>query len=300
MKEDQLLEQIKSAAENAKSPDFPGMEKIWNRVEEKLDNKLDQKAVWRWKKIAIAASFLLFGMLGYEFFYNRPHTNNTNEVVTNNESNPLNTKTENKEPIPVPPNNPEIKPEAAKILQSQIKSTTQVALQEETKDIEAGDNNVGSLTSPQALTLQITEKPAAQPKSEEAKSSEVELFANQNNKISTARKEEPLVVIDSKVSKKKLEGMEFDADSLVVLKEPLYIINGVEYTEQEVFGPNPTSPYTPLNKQEIESLTVLQNEKAIELYGNKGKKGVVIITTKNKNRQAVPQKESNNKKINFK
>ena len=54
-----------------------------------------------------------------------------------------------------------------------------------------------------------------------------------------------------------------------------------EYTEQELFGPNPTSPYTPLSEQEIDSITVLQQEKAITIYGQKGKKGVVIISTKN-------------------
>jgi hypothetical protein len=56
MEENKLFNEIKSAAENAETKDFPGMEKVWNRVEEKLDNK---KEVWRWKKIAVAASILL-------------------------------------------------------------------------------------------------------------------------------------------------------------------------------------------------------------------------------------------------
>ena len=50
-----------------------------------------------------------------------------------------------------------------------------------------------------------------------------------------------------------------------------------EYSEKEVFGPNPTSPYYPLNKQEIESISIYQDEEAIELYGEKGNKGVVVI-----------------------
>ena len=37
---DTLFNQIKSAAKNAESQEFPGMEKVWSRVEDKLDNKV--------------------------------------------------------------------------------------------------------------------------------------------------------------------------------------------------------------------------------------------------------------------
>ena len=72
-----------------------------------------------------------------------------------------------------------------------------------------------------------------------------------------------------------------EMDSIVYLANPLYIINGNEYTEKELFGPNPTSPYAPLNQQDIISTSIYQGEDATKLYGEKGKKGVVIITTKN-------------------
>ncbi len=292
MKEEELLNQIKLAVENDKGQDFPGMEKIWNRVEEKLDNKKVKKAVWRWKKIAIAASLLLFGTLVYDFFYNKPQKNSVNEVVTSNDSSKVNNVViTNSEPQHQNPSPKEIKPNAEKILQSQIKNASEIAINEE-RQVTVNPTTYSTWATPETNSAPspITEKQSIQTKTEDIKSSNVEIFANQNNKISTARKEEPLVVIDSKVSKKKLEGMEFDADSLVVLKEPLYIINGVEYTEQEVFGPNPTSPYTPLNQQEIESLTVLQNDKAVALYGTKGKKGVVIITTKDRKPAVITKK----------
>ena len=38
--EDKLYNKIKHAAENAEQKDFPGMDKIWARVEEKLDAML--------------------------------------------------------------------------------------------------------------------------------------------------------------------------------------------------------------------------------------------------------------------
>ncbi|MGK4569125.1 hypothetical protein [Flavobacterium sp. 3HN19-14] len=81
-----------------------------------------------------------------------------------------------------------------------------------------------------------------------------------------------------------------DIESIEVLKEPLYIIDGKYYSEEELFGANPTSPYTPLDQQEIETVKVLKGDEATSAYGKKGEKGVVIITTKNKKPAAVKGK----------
>ena len=107
-------------------------------------------------------------------------------------------------------------------------------------------------------------------------------YLNAKSAKQTMRKDEPLLVIDNKAKDMQTLGKldPNDVESIMVLPDPLYIINGTEYTEKELFGPNPTSPYSPLNKQEIETLSILQNEKATSIYGDKGKKGVIIITTK--------------------
>jgi hypothetical protein len=97
-----------------------------------------------------------------------------------------------------------------------------------------------------------------------------------------AKKLSPLVVINGEVAKNGKKAMnDVEIESLVELKEPLYIINGIHYSELEMFGPNPTSPYAPLEKQEITSLKILLEEEAVKIYGEKGKKGVVIVSTKN-------------------
>ena len=57
--QDKIFDKFKKAAENSEQKDFPGMDKVWARVEEKLDKKEDKKAISLWKKIAIAASVLL-------------------------------------------------------------------------------------------------------------------------------------------------------------------------------------------------------------------------------------------------
>lgn len=277
-----LFNEIKSAAENAETKDFPGMEKVWNRVEEKLDNKEDKKAVWRWKKIAVAASLLLMATLGYQFFKNDQKDIKPNEIVTSTDSIKKTTPATNAIVITVPANQ-EIKKNAEEILKKQIKPETQLAVEtvSEADNVTNSNSITPGFAMPAAARSEEIKNEIKKEKAKE-KTNDVELFMDKSAKVSNDHKEEPLVVIENKVVKKKLENIEFtQADSLVVLKEPLYIINGIEFSEQEVFGPNPTSPYTPLNKQEIETLTILQDEKAIEQYGKKGSKGVVIITTKN-------------------
>ena len=56
-------------------------------------------------------------------------------------------------------------------------------------------------------------------------------------------------------------------------KAPLYIIDGKEFT----------GDITTINPGDIATTTVLKNETAINLYGEKGKNGVVLITLKKGN-----------------
>lgn len=285
-KEDKIFDQFKSAADNTETKDFPGMENVWQRVEGKLDKKILKKENTLWKKIAVAACLLLVGTLGFQFLKNNQEQIRPTERVTSNDT-VKKAVQENKDVVSAEPINPGIKEDADKILQKQINTNPQgqqiIAYAEENKS-----NRADSISSNQlyfaAPTATKTESSLDDLvfKSKKAETKDVEMFIDKQGKISNTHKQEPLVVIDDKVTKKSIKEIEFeDTDSLVVLNDPLYIINGVEYTEKEVFGPNPTSPYTPLNKQEIEALTILQDEKAVEIYGKKGNKGVVIITTKN-------------------
>ena len=61
--EEKLYKKLQQAAENAEQKDFPGMEKIWARVEDKLETQTLQKEKHLWKKIAVAASVVLLGTL---------------------------------------------------------------------------------------------------------------------------------------------------------------------------------------------------------------------------------------------
>ena len=57
-----LFDQFKKAADNSESTDFPGLEKVWSRVDAKLDTQIyqQQKNINSgWKKFAVAASIVV-------------------------------------------------------------------------------------------------------------------------------------------------------------------------------------------------------------------------------------------------
>lgn len=291
--QDKIFEQFKKAAENQDTQDFPGMEKVWSRVDAKLDTqvfKAQKKTNTNWKKFAVAASVVVGSVFAFELWKHfdtieKPIQNSVvkttkkeiNSVITNDSTAIV---TIEKEPVIDNKTN-------EKILHQQIKSANQVAVLEN-KPIANDSIQVRPLASP---VLEEEKTNFIKPKVHEATSVKRTKVEEDNYKFkeevakptSVAKKAPPLIIVDGKVAGKKVTEIENtdDLETIVELKEPLYIINGKEYSEKEVFGPNPTSPYYPLNKQEIESISIYQNEEAIELYGEKGNKGVVVIKTKN-------------------
>ncbi|MFH6769694.1 M56 family metallopeptidase [Gaetbulibacter aquiaggeris] len=83
--------------------------------------------------------------------------------------------------------------------------------------------------------------------------------------------DEEIVMIakdDDAVKKHKVVKIKTDG------KDPLYMVDGKEITREEM---NNISPET------IDKVEVLKGDSATEKYGDKGKNGVILITTKNKN-----------------
>lgn len=61
-----------------------------------------------------------------------------------------------------------------------------------------------------------------------------------------------------------------------VASSPMYIIDGKKQDKSN------TSPLKDLDQNDIASIEVLKDATANDLYGDEGKNGVIIITTKNK------------------
>ena len=292
--EEKLYKKIQQAAENATQKDFPGMEKIWARVEDKLETQTLQKEKHLWKKLAVAASVVLVGTLTFFLLQEKENVIIPENTITAIDS------SKNSIPTPETANglvntSPEIKKDAEQILQQQIviqnnivindtinyKSKKEVALptiaMEEVQEVaktslapsynnsmsnSASTNNSGYLAKGKRYDITMNSAETTQEKDKNV--------ANDD-----------LVVIDGKLTKKSPKNISnADYESVIELKNPLYYINGVAYTEEELYGENPTSPYAPLSKQNIDTIVVLQPERAIPIYGDKGKNGVIIVTIK--------------------
>ncbi len=308
--QDKIFDKFKEAAHNSEQKDFPGMDKIWSRVEEKLDKKEDKKAISLWKKIAIAASLLLLISLGAQFLKSDKTTTIQNQkvVVNEPEKETIQNSIKEKNNAVVETDSKLIpKAEAVKILNHQIEKQS-VAANED----QVSNNQIvgyGTVSEPayevanapiatQADYSNEEENEIAKDKAVQnysySKKMERESFAARAEQQSQqAKKSAPLLILNGKAlshtnddKRDKMIQAELpnlqpeNVESLVVLDEPLYIIDGIYYSENELFGDNPTSPYAPLNKQEIKTIMILQDLEAVQKYGEKGKKGVVIITTK--------------------
>ena len=293
--EEKLYKKIQQAAENAEQKDFPGMEKIWARVEDKLETQTLQKEKHLWKKLAVAASIVLVGTLAFFLLQEKENVIIPENTITTIDS--------SKNTIPTPESangfvntTPEIKKEAEQILQQQIviqnnivindtinyKSKKEVMIptpiaMEEVQEM-AKNSLVPSYNNSMSNSASINNSGyLAKGKRYDVTMKSAETTQEKDKKVAN----DDLLLIDGKLSKKSLNNLNPDEiESVVELKEPIYYINGVEYSEESLFGENPTSPYAPLSKQKIDTIIILEPERAIPIYGEKGKKGVVIITIK--------------------
>lgn len=303
--QDKLFEQIKEAERNAENQDFPAMEKVWSRLEEKLDKKEAKKTIALWQKIAVAASLLLVLSIGFQFL-NSPSPKSIQEapevVTTTTKNNPsvieTNENTTNTTPIIVP------KAEAAAIINNSIGQEVAVHNTQSNDTIMSSAPNAISIPEIAAASVStevadekdaesnaIEQKLAAPTSVAKEKASYKIAFAEKSQE--RAKKSSPLVVInntalsDSNASKRERIMQEElsnfkpeNLESVIVLDNPLYIIDGNYFSEDDLFGPQPKSPYAPLNHQDIKTIVILKDTDAVSKYGEKGKKGVVIITTK--------------------
>ena len=293
--EEKLYKKIQQAAENATQKDFPGMEKIWARVEDKLETQTLQKEKHLWKKLAVAASIVLVGTLAFFLLQEKENVIIPENTITTIDS------SKNNIPTPESANGfvnttPEIKKEAEQILQQQIVIQNNIVIND---TINYKSKKEVTIPTPIAMEeVQEMAKTSLVPSYNNsmsnsasinnsgylAKGKRYDVTMNSAEKTQEKDKKtanDDLVLVDGELTKESLSNLNpDDIDSIIELKEPIYFINGVEYSEESLFGKNPTSPYAPLSKQKIEKIEVIQPVDAIKIYGKKGEKGVVIISIK--------------------
>jgi hypothetical protein len=307
---DKIFDQFKEVFREAESKDFPAMETIWSRIDAKLDTKSHKTENKLWKKLAIAASVLIAISVGYQFL--KPNselvlpqnkTVTTQDAVVLEDQKPV---LEQNAVVVKEPTNPNIVSNASEILNtpaadmaSNAETVSDSLKVTNPSAIVAMNDDVKKESSPAYKVRAKSAAPLITPKFEEnmvngVRYQKAEANAEKEIAQEVAKPNAPLVVIDDqallqkdKAKNKDLlqEGLSKlspeDLESIKYLTQPLYIIDGKYYSEASLFGAKPTSPYAPLDKQNIVKTKILQDEEAIKIYGERGKNGVVIITTKN-------------------
>ena len=308
--EEKIYSKIKNASHKGEK-DFPGMDKVWNRVEEKLDNTIVVQKKNTWQKLAIAATILLSFSIIYQFMSNdeiiKDKNETTNSVIVSTDSvkkiidkakevvvdNSIPTKLENK----INPNITSsetsdnlIDDSAMKmeVKEDQFDSEEKGEITNELNKNIGTENEVSFKNSALNSSSSNTDYLASTKKYEAtAKPVQSKYKAIKSKSAAPVQQNKDLVVIDgiamdkSYNAEKELEKINTeDITDTTYLPNPLYIINGIEYSEESLFGKNPTSPYAPLDKQKITSTNILKPADATKIYGKKGEKGIIIITTK--------------------
>jgi hypothetical protein len=304
--EDKIYSKIKNASHKGEK-DFPGMDKVWNHVEEKLDNTIVVQKKNTWQKLAIAASVLLSFSIIYQFVTKNDASNskvinnNTNSVMVSNDSvEKIIEKTKKVVVENETPKQPKIEEKAfnkfeINTTKSEIISeeSVQLDVDDSAKKINVKTSGFNNLSNSAFNAANSNTDYLAKGRKFETTTANFDWTTEKNTETTQPKMTAPvqknrdLVVIDGVAMDKSYnaekELSEISADEIAdttYLPNPLYIINGIEYSEESLFGKNPTSPYAPLNKQRITSTNIIEPVNATKIYGKKGKNGIVIITTK--------------------
>jgi Ca-activated chloride channel family protein len=285
--QDKIFEKIKNASQKVEKKDFPAFEKVWMRVEEKLDKKEDKKAIALWKKIAVAASLLLFFSLGYQFLKNDakiivPTTAPENKVVIQEEQE---TKATDKP-------SGDIRPDAEVILKKQIvnkivvvdeKRTTQPIISTQTgvSGIVEEDNTIYDTPNEVVVEGYSTQKRSTVMGSVSLASSGESL-----------RRQSPNVNFNQTIQG-SMAGIQ--VESISKNGTPQIYIRGknsnYENSSPVVLVDGIPKMINDINIKNIASINTLKDSAATSAYGARGINGIILITTKNGVQQNLSKKE---------
>ncbi len=280
---DKIYKQFKTAAKNKEKEGFDRMEAVWNRVEEKLDQKEKRRAIAWWKYTSIAALLLLFISIGNWLINNNQNTIITPDTLPENNVTIIDTQkiketfTPSLERIveeevamenaPLPRGNQYTTSDSVRFKGNdnvQPPMALPFAFFPTSEDIEPNNNlnHSNSATINSNVTTQypaITSnrypingdyKNTIQQSEDKADGTNVQLL---HRRLITTGTEKP------------------DKATLHQNVEPLFVINGTPTNEDT---------FRKMNHKEITSYSILKDTEATSLYGSRGSNGVIIITTK--------------------
>jgi len=127
--------------------------------------------------------------------------------------------------------------------------------------------SVNTLQAKTPLEANITEKSSSATNALKGKINEIKIVGIKAGANPDVRVDGKNVVVPGKKTKKDgiTETVEVNTDS----EKPLFIVDGM-----------PVNSIDQINTNDIESISVLKDKSATAIYGNKGKYGVILVTTK--------------------
>lgn len=327
MEDKNQIDDLFRKADASADSGFPMSDKVWARVEEKMENRQLSKSKNVWKKMAVAASVLLCGSIGFQIWWSESDKISDQDQFevrsapapgakltedTSEEDNKQVIVSDEKQQESASADASEKKQQPQNFVPPIIMKAEEVASENADAEVISMDAAPVSSQTPAAAAKAKAPMSAAgatkEVRTEKDETADADFLKRRKaprmtssfmeseetvtkSKAQQANKE-PLYVINEKPvtgrsdreyarNKRKALSQETQLDSIIELKNPIYIIDGKQYSEEELFGENPTSPYAPLQKQEIEEFSMLKEAEAIRRFGEKGKEGVVIIKTKN-------------------
>lgn len=283
--QDKIFEKIKNASQKAEEKDFPAFEKVWMRVEEKLDKKEDKKAIALWKKLAVAAALLLFFSLGYQFLKPEskiiaPNGTKENNIVIQEKQDTNTTK----KPSEI------IKPDAEVILKKQISKQIPLVVLDTISEIITVSNGNGTATveaDKNVLNEVIVVGYGTQKKSSLTGS----IAIVSNNDLLKQKSANINQALQGRIAGVQIESVSKKTDPNILIRgsasisqsnDPIYIIDGV---------PVNANNFKQLKPENVKSINVLKDAAATTLYGSRAYNGVIIIITKNGTYQNLSKKE---------
>jgi Ca-activated chloride channel family protein len=260
---------FRKLAEEQKPKAFKNSDAVWDKIEEKLDQKQKRRVIPFWKYASVAAALLLLITLGSRLINNKP-------TVENNEPNTTDIVVIDQEKIKeefdsVHNLGNEVvyeKPESKKIT---TQGSDPIITEDRKVLVEVLKHSPPIIVEQENVVFEI-----------ESKVADVETIASREiNSRSNATFLQTLQgqVPGLKISKgSRTPGKDkavIGTDGTIVLKgnannntKPLYVIDGVLTTEEE---------FRKLNPNDIESVVILKEANATALYGNRAANGVIAI-----------------------
>ncbi|MCR5862919.1 TonB-dependent receptor plug domain-containing protein [Flavobacterium sp. J372] len=296
--QDKLYQQFKDAADKAESKGFDCMEAIWNRVEEKLDEK-KRRVIPIWQYVSIVAILLICLTVGGYIITNNTSVTAPKALPENEVSTVIDTQKVNDvlDPEKVKDEEEVVVNEPARTLYSSksaerndSKTSPDTKLQEGHTEL---DEVVVDVQMPPVKERYVGSAIAPEKSNDSLNAGTgMAMLHNKNMKAigqGTIEQSPRATFVQNmegqfpgvKVETGKPFGTTIRIGSNAKgFPEPMYVIDGMIANY---------SIFKQLDPKKIESVSILKDEGARAIYSDRGKDGVIIITTKDLSRKEKRQ-----------